>query len=708
MSYGYLGKILRINLSSRSISTIDTARYEEWGGGHGIGSAIFWDLCEDKTISGFDPRNVVTIMTSPLAGTLVPSSSRCEVQGIGPQGYPIEWFTRSSFGGRFAAQLKYAGWDGLVIEGKADNPVWVNIANDSVTIEDAGGLWDLDTKETQEEIWRRVTGERADNWREAGNANTTQKPAVLCIGQAGEKLSRIAVLLHDGGNAAGQGGFGGVFGSKNLKAISVVGTGAVQVANPHDLVESWLWHKANFQYNADAPRHESPLPNFHDYFPVNFAPGGSAHITVTEPTRPHACQGCAMACRRRTATGIGNESNCMPSMWPMYTVHGTEEPSGFVEKWQGRSISMSEAAALSRNRFRVADAAQCYGLNAFELLAGDLYLLNLSGKGVLGPGKAIECDLPFDKWTTAEYKQAYIRMIALREGIGDDLAEGMARASERWGRYKEDTESGTLNHPNWGYFEHYDPRAEVEWSYGSILGDRDTNDHGGINFSLHKFPEIAELAGVEPVLSAERMVEILSAKIIPYDGDPFMFDYSEGPTGIYSTNRARTIAWHRHYTRFWTESVGNCDFIWPNFINMNAPDVLGATPEAEPRFFNAVTGKGISFVDGLEIGRRIWNLDRAIWSLQGRHRDMEVFSGYVYTVGVVRPHVLPVYEDGEWKFSNCVGRTLDRARFEDWKTKYFELEGWDTGSGWATRSTLEGLGLGHVADELERKGKLGN
>ncbi|MCK9526601.1 MAG: aldehyde:ferredoxin oxidoreductase, partial [Limnochordia bacterium] len=70
--YGYMGKILRINLSTKKISIIDTKKYEQWGGGHGIGSAIFWDLCKDKAVSGFDPRNVVTVMTSPLSGTLAP------------------------------------------------------------------------------------------------------------------------------------------------------------------------------------------------------------------------------------------------------------------------------------------------------------------------------------------------------------------------------------------------------------------------------------------------------------------------------------------------------------------------------------------------------------------------------------------------------------------------------------------------------------
>ena len=91
------------------------------------------EMVKDKTIDGFDPANVVTIMTSPLCGTLVPAAGgRTELQGIGVQSYPIGWFTRSNFGGRFGAMLKYAGWDGIVIEGAADEPVWIDIRDGEV------------------------------------------------------------------------------------------------------------------------------------------------------------------------------------------------------------------------------------------------------------------------------------------------------------------------------------------------------------------------------------------------------------------------------------------------------------------------------------------------------------------------------------------------------------------------------------------------
>ena len=106
-----------------------------------MGSAIFFDLVKDKTIDGYDPRNVVTIMTLPLTGTLVPAASgRTEVPGIGVQSYPIGWFTRSNFGGRFSAMLKFAGWDGVVIEGKADQPVWLDIPDCPLDFRDLGSL----------------------------------------------------------------------------------------------------------------------------------------------------------------------------------------------------------------------------------------------------------------------------------------------------------------------------------------------------------------------------------------------------------------------------------------------------------------------------------------------------------------------------------------------------------------------------------------
>ena len=302
---GYAGRILRVNLTDRKSSTIDTKDYEQWGGGHGIGSALFWDLVKDKKINGFHPDNVVTVMTSPLSGTLVPgASARTEVQGIGVQSSPIEWFTRSNFGGRFAPMLKYAGWDGIVIEGKADKPVWIDIRDKDVKIKDAQHLWGLDAWKTQEEIWREVSGRGYSNWVELTPENrTTQRPAVLTIGPAGENLSRTGCLIHDAGNAAGQGGFGGIWGSKNLKAISSIGTGSIHIANPKGLIEARLWVKQ--RYGLDV---ENSDPSWFSRFGPK-----TPQIRFwdqQENARLSACIGCNSGCKERAASGLGNESTC--------------------------------------------------------------------------------------------------------------------------------------------------------------------------------------------------------------------------------------------------------------------------------------------------------------------------------------------------------------------------------------------------------------
>ena len=124
MTGGYTGKILRVNLTTKSVSTIDTAKYEEFGGGYGMGAAIFWDLAvapgEWDLKDAFDPRNVLPIMTGPFAATGVPGGGRTSVCGLSPETFPTCEFWRGNLGGRFGTTMKLAGWDGVVVEGKAD------------------------------------------------------------------------------------------------------------------------------------------------------------------------------------------------------------------------------------------------------------------------------------------------------------------------------------------------------------------------------------------------------------------------------------------------------------------------------------------------------------------------------------------------------------------------------------------------------------
>jgi aldehyde:ferredoxin oxidoreductase len=683
MKGGYTGKILRVNLSNKSISTIPTEKYIEFGGGHGIGSAIFFDLVGDQLpFEAFDPRNLIIMMTSPFSGTNVPASGRCEVQGLGPMLYPIEWFGHSNFGGRFTSQLKHAGWDGIVVEGAADKPVWINIINDKVVIESADGIWGMDTWETQEEIARRVIpGLRHGEWASVADDDfTTQVPAVVTCGPAGENKSRLGCLLHGPGSQAALCGFGGVFGSKNLKAISAIGTGGVTIADPQAFMETRLWYK-QFQWNVDNPR-EAERFEKRGYSLISGAPSGgnvSNGRLPLIPARAAACASCPRGCRMRTATSDSNESVCA----------GTMVFGGFG----GRGNP-----ADSR---RDNDQMQKYGLGHWQLMPIISYLRSLHQRGLVGKGKLMECDLPLDKSDSPGYAKMLMEAIANRKGIGNDMAEGAARWAEKYGLLKDDVSKGLLRLSYWGTQEHYDSTTEVEWGFGSLLGERDLMLHMMANYPLHWMA----MSG-DPYLTAGEAAKLYTDAMVPYNGDEFMIDYSDGPTGIYSDSKVKQVAWVKHYEKFWIGAGGFCGWRWPMCITYTTSDRKGPTPEAEPKFWNAVTGQNMSFGDGMETGHKIYTLDRSIWILQGRHRNMEIFPDYVFDQPS-RGSELPMYINGKWTYSNGAGRKLDRDKFEDWKTRFYKFEGYNPENGYPTRDTLEGMGLKKVANLLEKRGKLG-
>ena len=690
---GYAGKILRVDLSTKEISSIPTEKYEQWGGGHGMGSAIFFDLVEDKTIDGFDPKNVVTIMTSPLTGTLVPGASgRTEVQGIGVQSYPIGWFTRSNFGGRFGAMLKFAGWDGIVIEGKADRPVWLDIRNDKIVIRDAGSLWGKDTKTTQEAIWDDVMqGQGSDGWIDLEPGRSTQRPAVLTMGPAGENLSRLACLIHDASNAAGQGGFGAVWGSKNLKAISVIGTGKVKINDPKLLMAARLWQKKNYAFDLDNLKKSwVGFGEFHGPpVPVSIYRKGRPDVDQ----RPQACVGCHSACRARYKDALGNEASCYSTVF----------------YWDARNLEIQRKASDMINR---------YGLNAVEMIWGLVYIKLLNQFDQLGTGRIPKCPLDFGKYGSEEFIERFVKMVAYGDdGLGNisqfgkDVSGGFVWAAEKWGRREQDLNSGLLQFPYWGLPIHKEPRAQVYWGYGTLLGDRDINEHDldWLKWDVQNAKTWGKKHGIQPMLAAEEVVKVITDKMVPYDGDTRMLDFSAA--NIYSEHMAKLVAWHRYYTRFWKQSMLFCDVRWPDFVNLYAPGKIGSTGVAEPKYLKAVTGKDFSFLDGINLGRKIWNLDHAIWTLQGRHRDMVHFADIIYKKKAPwdvdgKPY-MPGFEDGKWDYHNYGQRTLDRSKFDEFKTRFYKLQGWDPGSGYPTKATLEKLGLGYVAVELEKNGKLG-
>ena len=523
---------------------------------------------------------------------------------------------------------------------------------------------------------------------------TTQRPAVLCIGPIGEAQVRdMGCLIHDAGHAAGQGGFGAVWGSKNLKAVSITGTGSIGIADPQALMAADLWTK-DMVRGPEADRIHGPTR----WDVAGIAPPGNVFWGKRRAAaRAQSCMGCHFACQRKQDAAEGNETIC--------------QTSTFYHEWVQRKYG-----EITEEVNKAMDTAQKYGANSFTLSLMLRYLVPLKDMDVLGPGKDIDTDLPFDELGSVKFLEILFEKIIQGEDIGLDLREGIVRAAGKWGRLEEDLKSGLLKFPYWGYPEHgFDGRGSLEWGYGSIMGDRDINEHPVKDtfywYGLVYEPDFTSSYIVEKIplgklpMPLKEVVERWAEKLIPFEGDPYMLDFST--ENMYSEHIAKLVAWQRYYSRFWLQGVGFCDFAFPDFINNYAPSNSGISPEAEPRLYNAVTGKNITYRDGMNIGRKVWNINNAIWALQGRHRDMVKFADYYYDKPIGKPYFVPVFDNRQWFFVDVADRHINRDKFEDWKTLYYRIEGWDEHTGWPTRGTLKELGLKHVADELESHGKLG-
>ncbi|MBW2370016.1 MAG: aldehyde ferredoxin oxidoreductase, partial [Deltaproteobacteria bacterium] len=215
MIQGYMNKILRVNLTTGELKDVPYPEQwkEQYFGGSGVAARIIYDEVPPE-IDAFDPRNVFCLFTGPWTGTMAPTSGRYEVAAKSPL---TGGWGEASCSGYFAPQLKAAGYDGVVVTGKAKRPVYIAIIDGKAELKSADDVWGKSTTETETILKEK---------------HNEPKLKVAAIGQAGEKLVRYACVISDEGRAAGRCGIGAVMGSKLLKAIAVRGSLKVPVAAP--------------------------------------------------------------------------------------------------------------------------------------------------------------------------------------------------------------------------------------------------------------------------------------------------------------------------------------------------------------------------------------------------------------------------------------------------------------------------------------------
>jgi aldehyde:ferredoxin oxidoreductase len=634
--FGYAGEILKVDLSEQNTSKLATADYaDRFLGGKGIAAKIYWDIVPPQA-KAFDPENCLICTSGPIAGFTRLASSRWLICGRSATGEP-EAFSYGNLGGSWGNRLKYAGYDGIAVQGKADKPVYIFVHDGTVEIRDASHLW----------------GKSAFEAIDSLKAELGKAVSVLTIGQAAENLVVFATLLADEG-ASGSGGTGSIMGSKKLKAIVVAGDRKPVAADPERLRKL-----ADRVYKITR----------------GSLPVSKVWWIIPDITKDQACHGCGIGCTRQSYTKEGKRFKCFCQAIDTYRLPAID----YYNSW-------NEVILLA---MRLCDQ---YGLDSSVMEPMIEWLIQCYQEGVL---RDEDTGLPLSKIGGPEFIETLTRKIAMREGFGDMLAQGTLKAAESvGGRAIEFASNSILNRSNEN--KDYDPRLFLHNAL--IIA---TEPRRPIQ-QLHEgaIPALEWLRWVEGEKGAYLSTEAVRKIAKRYWGGMAAADYSsyEGKALASKRIQDRTYA---------LESLILCNQRWP-MIPFPVEDEMGG-PALASQIYSAVTGRELDERELEKRGERIFNLQRAALIRQGwggREGDKLLNSFHEVPIqeAFQNPECVVPGRNGE-KVSRK-GTVVERDEFEKLKSEYYELRGWDVESGFQTKTKLEELELGDIAEDLEKRGLL--
>lgn len=410
--YGYNGKVLRINLKEKTYKAeiLDLAKAKKFIGARGLGVKTLFDEVDPK-IDPLSPENKFIVATGPLTGAPVPTSGRFMVITKSPLTGTIAF---ANSGGKWGAELKAAGWDMIIVEDKADSPVYIEIVDDKVEFKDASNLWGKVVLETTEEL----------------QAVSVKKSKVLCIGPAGENLSLMAAVMNDIDRAAGRGGVGAVMGSKNLKAIVVKGSGKVKLFDEEKTKKVSL-EKVKILMND--PVAGKGLPDYGSAILVNIINENGVHpvrnfqesytdkadmisgetLTKDHLVRKNPCYRCPIACGRWVKLKDGRE--CGGPEYETIWCFGSDCDSYDYD-------AINEANMLCNE----------YGFDTISAGATIAAAMELYQRGLITDEELVADNLSL-KWGDSKSIVGWIKKMALREGFGAKMTDGSYRLCESYG-----------------------------------------------------------------------------------------------------------------------------------------------------------------------------------------------------------------------------------------------------------------------------------
>jgi len=646
--FGWTGRILRVNLNDGSLFDISTLEHvHRFIGGRGIASRIYWDEMNPST-GAFDADNHLFFMNGPLCGTQSPAASRWIVLGKSPMAIP-EQYALGNLGGHLGAALKWVGLDGLDITGASPKPVIIVIESDGKCfIKDASHLWGKNTFETIMAL----------------EESFGDKACIATIGRAGEMRTRFANVIGSGGVSATK-GFGAVMGSKNLKAVVVMGNKVeLPIAKPESYKKikqeiSTLWK------GETSGRYWNELV-----------------IEGAEKIKNAYCYGCPGICRRgiyQNKKGIkGYRKTCVSAY--------------FYSKQE-----MDKTGKIADATFYATQLANKHGLCVLELRFLVTWLPEALKRGFID---AKETGLNPDEVGTSEWIETLVNLIISRKGVGDLLAEGSRRSTRELGA--EDLIEGLVTKTGFDA-DYYTPRLFITNApiYATEPAYPITQLHR-VSFPMVKWMVWMGTEGMMGFLTTEKLR--LLAKTFWGDEKAAEFDSPD------KKGEAAVITQNRSYAM---ENFILCDWFWPIDFTGNVETGVG-DPSLEARLFSSVTGEDMDEDEFLRSGERCANLCRAIYLREGRRgRIDDILEEFNFThplklqdppVGLFNPELMMPGKNGN--LFSCKGSTVKKDVFKKIMDDYYKARSWDLETGLFTRKGLQDLDLADIIPELEEKGFL--
>jgi len=457
---GFMGKILTVNLTSGKIKEepLNEGYASDFIGAGGIACRYLADLANKKT-DPLSPENPLIFVAGLLTGTGAPSFSRWVVASRSPY---TTYYGDSNCGAFFGSEMRFAGYDGIIIKGKSEKPIYLYIEDGKAEIRDASRLWGMNTFETIREIRR---------------AHSHERIRVACIGQAGENLAPMANIVTEHGHCAGRAGLGCVMGSKKLKAIALRGKARIPMADAAKFKEaakkSMDEVKAHFvtQFVHDSGTcgwvdpglayGDIPVKYYTmDTMPeaVNISGTVQAQKWQVENTR---CFGCPVACRKVLHIREGRFASEKPVEGPEYET---------LAAW-GPQLMIADMGALCRFN----ELLNGYGMDTISSGASAAFAFHLYGKGAITKKDTGGLEL---KWGNIDAALGLIELMAKNEGFGKIVGEGTRRMGARYKCPEEAMHVKGLDIPM------HDPRAFTCMGLVYATGNRGADHNKSAAFMI--------------------------------------------------------------------------------------------------------------------------------------------------------------------------------------------------------------------------------